>query len=1275
MCTEKLAAALERHHRCLQAFTLLFSSFFLPSFLAAEGKDKTETREFNLRSVPEVPGLVAGIEKRQINKKASSSYLMRYRGLEDRLDPGEAPDFHLKRCVAGEKANEFSSSPMPPDQRRLLCVEGLVLWGYILLSNSIGTHLEDESLERELGQRFMARGFELLLADLKEGGDDRLLGERLNADRDFAFSLSWRSAENFSKDDWSAALQYYSYVWNALSDAPVRERAFRQKILAGEQLKALYLKIADNKAPIDRSLAESGIAFFDQAARFHQLAVPNSGKRMPSGIIYALLIQTMRAVGTGYAVFPWDPTAFRPTAALAITDFVGSQMLLHRMSEAQLISESEFSSRSMALRKEETVISIAEIERWLEEAKKQHDTGQMIELESDVFQFYGGIGDLAAAEQKLKAACQQLHDLGDLRTWAESKLNLSAVQIMEEHWQDALESIEQAKPGLADGFLIKELSTAVEKEQSVRQKLGLPAVDSALVDTVVAKAKGFPNLEEPDRTKRIQNLRSYLALPNAPPYLRLIAEIALLKALREVREFEEAERLAIQLRPEIKRWRGIPGEEDILESLLELESSRGNFGAFYGTFAEYEAIARQWRGNNWTALFGRNLAQIFLQLQEYHRAEDLLQGFVAQERLESLRSATGEFMNSYVAGTKGDVVVFEEDQLLEARIQMALGKKDSATETIGELEASLKTSNRAAEVVDDIWLQLAEFRGALGENKEALASVNGLLSRNIRLDNADVWAKALILQARLGLNLGQPVADKVATLEELVPNLTQFPELNAVNAVDMDIFLADYYLAQKSPEQALANLKSGLELAKTLGALDQEIIIHRKLGELAARRDDLTAAVDEYRQSIGLLAQVSGSIPSDLGKVGYRAERNKAVPFLVLTLYELYLRTQQQSYLEDMFEVIEEGKSRALAEMVSASRGTLAEFHLSTVRGNFPADAVLFEYYLPEGAERVFRLQLSRDSISVDVLSLKPDELTARVQGLLDQVLSEPFNEKAFRDESATLGKILLPAKWSPLKPRHLFIVPTGALYLLPFSLLVDEQGHYLDENQDIDIAYLPSASLLERQVPHFSDASRSAGFVNPARELQHHEELSQIGDLQGRLQQAFGKWGGGRIAWEQPLTRFEFLREAGNLDNLFVYTHARFVPEDPMGSYILLSGNSSAGSRLSAADLVATTKVGGGLWVLAACSTGQGKVQSGDEVLGLPRALMEAGANMVVISLWDVGAHSSLELMTRFYQNLAGGMSVSGALHHASTALRQAGNPPYDWAPFILIGHHGFAD
>ena len=57
-------------------------------------------------------------------------------------------------------------------------------------------------------------------------------------------------------------------------------------------------------------------------------------------------------------------------------------------------------------------------------------------------------------------------------------------------------------------------------------------------------------------------------------------------------------------------------------------------------------------------------------------------------------------------------------------------------------------------------------------------------------------------------------------------------------------------------------------------------------------------------------------------------------------------------------------------------------------------------------------------------------------------------------------------------------------------------------------------------------------------------------------------------------------------------------------------------------AQLLATKEKGGigsGLSLLAACSSGVGKVRSGDEVLGLPRALLEAGANMVVISLTGI--------------------------------------------------------
>ena len=146
----------------------------------------------------------------------------------------------------------------------------------------------------------------------------------------------------------------------------------------------------------------------------------------------------------------------------------------------------------------------------------------------------------------------------------------------------------------------------------------------------------------------------------------------------------------------------------------------------------------------------------------------------------------------------------------------------------------------------------------------------------------------MIQAGQLRLALGEPVGEIVTKLEEIVPHVTEYRELQAVKAVDMDIFLADYYIAQKSLPTAVERLQRGLAFAQKLGAVDQQIIIYRKLGELAAQRRDLHGAAGHYRDSIGLLKTVSHSIPSDLGKVGYRAERNKAIPLLVATLHELY---------------------------------------------------------------------------------------------------------------------------------------------------------------------------------------------------------------------------------------------------------------------------------------------------------------------------------------------------------------------------------------------------
>jgi CHAT domain-containing protein len=1247
---------------------------------------KETTTEFHLYAVPGVPGLLAGIAETQTNKRTSFAYMIRYRGLEDKLSAGEVPETHFNHCVTSQAEEGLFGSKQDPDDRRASCLEALVLWGHVLLSNPMGKRLGAESAEKELGWHFAKSGFELLLADLTGATEGQERFRRINAHRDFDFPMELLTMQKPPNPVRDAAMRYYSYVWTAFPEAPDTFSAFRHKIVVAEQLKQLYFKVNDEETPIDRALAESGLVFFDQAYRFHQLAVPFRGRHpIMSQYIPALLLRQVRDVGVGYAVFPWDAGTLRPTAALAITDLEGSQLLLFSMKKTQQISEPEFTSRFTVLGKEASRVQIAEDEKWLEQAREQGDVDLMNDLRLELASFRGGIGEMDVAESLLTQVCQQLHNLGDLMAWAKRTVDLASFKISHEQWRDALDLIEQAKPILEEEFAIRDareaLERALEYAQQAREKLGQPAENNAWLASARKGLEGFPNVEEPDRKKRIELLRMYLARTDTPPYPRLIAGIALFKALREVRDLEEAEKLATELLPEIKRWSGIPGEVDILESLLEVESDRGDFGSFYRTFEQYQSVAGQWRGKDWPALLGRDLAGIFYRLQEYHMAEEVLQRYIQQRHFKWLReSMIADSWGFENPGSLGKLRVAAEDQLLEARIQLELGQKQEAIPAIQALENGKITSTKGSSGVNDILLQLAEIEDALGRQNEALTVVTDLLKNDLRLTDPDLWAKAMILQGRLRLALGQPLTEIVANLEELVPHLTQFPELNAANAVEMDIFLADYYVAQKSRGEAAARLRRGLKLADSLGGIDQAIILHRKLGELAAQADDLPGAVDQFRQSIDLLGRVSGTIPSDLGKVGYRAERNKAIPLLVVTLFDLYRRSQQPKYLEEMFTVIEEGKSRALAEMLSASNaGSHRSIDLESVRAALPADAALLEYYIPEGADdKVFRLLVDKNTILADVLNLKSDELTARVQALLDEVTTpEQLDETAFKMDSVALGKVLLPPRWSSFEPspvRRLFIVPTGILYLFPFSLLTDEHGHYLDENEEIDIAYLPSAALLERPVPRFADASRSAGFVNPAREQLHHDELVQTGDLHARLSEAFKKWGGSPIAWEEPMTRREFLQKANSIDNFFIYSHGRFVSDDPMSSYFRVSEENGAGPNVSAADVLANTKtVGGGVWVLAACSTGRGKVRLGDEVLGLPRALLEAGANMVVISLWDVSAHSSLELMTQFYSNLANGLPVARALHRASASLRQAGNSPYDWAPFILIGHHGF--
>jgi CHAT domain-containing protein len=138
----------------------------------------------------------------------------------------------------------------------------------------------------------------------------------------------------------------------------------------------------------------------------------------------------------------------------------------------------------------------------------------------------------------------------------------------------------------------------------------------------------------------------------------------------------------------------------------------------------------------------------------------------------------------------------------------------------------------------------------------------------------------------------------------------------------------------------------------------------------------------------------------------------------------------------------------------------------------------------------------------------------------------------------------------------------------------------------------------------------------------------------------------------------------------------------------LLLSGIALAGANrrkgreegdedgILTAEEIASLDLGDTDWVvLSGCETGLGKLQAGEGVLGLRRALQIAGARTLIMSLWRVEEEATREWMARLYRARLSGLSTIEAVRRASLealeARREAGESthPFFWGAFIASG------
>jgi len=86
---------------------------------------------------------------------------------------------------------------------------------------------------------------------------------------------------------------------------------------------------------------------------------------------------------------------------------------------------------------------------------------------------------------------------------------------------------------------------------------------------------------------------------------------------------------------------------------------------------------------------------------------------------------------------------------------------------------------------------------------------------------------------------------------------------------------------------------------------------------------------------------------------------------------------------------------------------------------------------------------------------------------------------------------------------------------------------------------------------------------------------------------------------------------------------------------------------------------------------TGGGAVKNGQGVYGLRRALVLAGAETQVMSLWKVSDEGTSELMSEYYRALQRGEGRAEGLRQVQLRLLKDArrSHPYYWASFIQSG------
>lgn len=606
----------------------------------------------------------------------------------------------------------------------------------------------------------------------------------------------------------------------------------------------------------------------------------------------------------------------------------------------------------------------------------------------------------------------------------------------------------------------------------------------------------------------------------------------------------------------------------------------------------------------------------------------------------------------------------------------------------GQIAASLREARYVADVFaeQEALPQLA--RAALLQARIAFTQGDTSTARDLCTQALDI-AKGqglLDLKCRCDALLGQ-IAERSGDLEAAARYYDQ--AIEGIDEVQGHLVLDERsgFLEDKSEVYQRAVI-----LALTRGSKDQALVYVEKaksrvLGDYLRNNIDIRLragdkAGEAILEDLARLREEQAWYSSIVYETENEANLSDTAAIRIRSMKPGQARQEMQRRERKIEQLLEQMQLRLAGDLVARSRSRWSDTLVTDLRRHLAPQSLLLEYYL--AGQDLYLFQLTHNTIEVHHVEgavPKLERLLALWRVNLDLAArasaGHDYGQTFSNLQANSLGLLqrlyqLLLAPVASILPvyTHLTIVPYGMLHYLPFHCLFDGQQFLVER---LHVSYLPAAALLDISQQR-GQRVRTRG-TNLANSLVMG--LSDHGRLSFAVQEAevVARRLGSRCVLNEAATA-SLLREVAPLCPIVhIAAHGLFRLDAPNFSSIKLADRQLSTIEVFNLDLSSCSLV-----TLSACETGRASIGGVDEVMGLGRGFLYAGAASLLPTLWKVDDASSAELMEIFYQALLSGYAKAAALASAQRAFLQRARSsgrsyyvhPYFWAAFHLIGDAG---